>query len=111
MAMPQGAWAADSNKPFLKESLAEKIMRVVFEKEDGTERSLICTRNMDLIPEKNHPKRDRVESDALPVWSIVDEDWRSFRFDRVRHVTHITVLSEDNQILSEEGCRTGVVLD
>lgn len=111
MAMKPGAWAADSNKQLLKESLAEKIMRVVFEKEDGTERSLICTRNMDLIPKKHHPKRDRVESGALPVWSLVDEDWRSFRFDRVRHVTHITVLSDDNEILSEEGFMTGVILE
>ena len=111
MAMPQGAWASDSNKQFLKDTLAENIMRVVFEKQDGTERSLICTRNMDLVPEKNHPKRDRVNPDALPVWSMVDQDWRSFRFDRVRHVTLITEMTEDNKIIAEQSVRTGVLLD
>lgn len=109
--MKPGAWASDSNKQFLKESLAENIMRVVFEKEDGTERSLVCTRKMDLIPEKNHPKRDRVNSNALPVWSFIDQDWRSFRFDRVRGVTLVTAITEDYRIIAEQSVRTGVLLD
>lgn len=62
---------------------------VVFTKADGTERTMICTRNPDLIartytaPEK---KTDRVRgpSEALSVFDLEKNDWRSFRLDSVK---------------------------
>lgn len=112
MTMPQGAWASDTNKQYLKDMLSGNIMRIVFEKRDGTERSLICTRDLGLVAEENHPKGvKRDNPDVLPVWSIPDAGWRSFRFDRVRHVTLITELNNDNAVVAEDALRSGVLLD
>ncbi len=82
----------------LKALLAHSTMRIVFTKRDGTERTLICTRDMNMIPEENHPKGVKTESlDSLPVWSIEDKGWRSFRVDAVTVVqtVHIHTLPLD----------------
>ena len=113
MAMAPGAWASDDNKTYLKDMLSKHLMRVHFQKRDGTFRDLICTRKMSLIPEENHPKGVKKDNpNTLPVWSFVDEGWRSFRFDTINHVTLITEISEDGKtVIAESGCRTGVILN
>lgn len=110
MAMPPGAWASEVNKEYLKEMLSEHIMRINFQKRDGSFRTLVCTRKMDLVPEENHPKGIKKDNpNVLPVWSIVDEGWRSFRFDSVNSVTIVSELSENNKIVAEHSVRTGVL--
>lgn len=90
-------WNNDLTREYLKGLLAHNVMRIVFMKRDETERTLICTRQMDLIPEENHPKGVKRENpDSLPVWSIEDEGWRSFRFDSVKHVESVQ-LDEHNK--------------
>ncbi len=86
----------------LKALLAHSTMRIVFTKRDGTERTLICTRDMDLVPEENRPKGVKTESlDSLPVWSIEDKGWRSFRIDSV---TAVQTLSLHNMpTISDKG--------
>ena len=107
MAMPQGAWANDLCREYLKQLLSHNVMRVIFEKRDGTERTLICTRQMDLIPEEHHPKGVKKDDPAvLPVWSVEDEGWRSFRFDTVRHVGEVKM--EDGKIVDEKSIAQGV---
>lgn len=64
-------------------------LSVIFTKADGTERTMLCTKNPDLIaqtytaPEK---KTDRVRgpSEALAVFDLEKNDWRSFRLDSVK---------------------------
>lgn len=94
--IPTG-WSTDTNREYLKSLLEHNVMRIVFLKRDGTERTLICTRKTDLIPEANRPKKKRETPNSLPVWSMEDEGWRSFRYERLRHVETIPVqLVEDN---------------
>ena len=89
-----------TNRDALKAMLAQSTMRIVFTKRDGTERTLICTRDMALIPEENHPKGVKTESlDSMPVWSIKDEGWRSFRLDAVTLVQTICI----HTITSDKG--------
>ena len=63
-------------------------VNVCFNKADGTERWLHCSLHPDLIPadkllteDTNTRKRSE---DALSVWDLEKQDWRSFRFDRVK---------------------------
>ncbi len=90
------SWNTDTSREYLRNLLSHNVMRIVFTKRDGTERTLICTRKLDLIPEENHPKKKRQTPDSIPVWSIEDEGWRSFRYDRLKHVESV-LLNEDNK--------------
>ena len=63
-------------------------VNVCFIKADGTERWLHCSLHPDLIPADKLQKEEAAprkrSEDALSVWDIDKQDWRSFRFDRVK---------------------------
>ena len=72
----------------LKEALRENIVSVLFEKKDGTERSMRCTLNSIVIPEDKRPKGtdERVANDSvLPVFDIDIMEWRSFRLSSLKY--------------------------
>ncbi len=75
-----------------KEGLLEKLREgeviVVFEKKDGTERTMKCTLKMDVIPEAHHPKGTGVEGPAsvVKVYDVEKEGWRSFGVDQIRSI-------------------------
>lgn len=76
----------------LKEMLSQGFYFIDFTKRDGTSRRLLCTKMMSFIPEEAHPKSDsnrKVNENALPVWSLADHGWRSFRLDSIKEVTLI----------------------
>ena len=72
---------------YLKKSLLENVVNVLFVKKDGTERTLICTLKADLLP----PQTDLEEAvqkktpnpDVLAVWDLENKGWRSFRYDSI----------------------------
>lgn len=90
-------WITDSAREYLKNLLSNQVMRVRFTKRDGTERTMLCTRSMELIPEENHPKGTNIKEnpDVLRVWSTDSEGWRSFRYDSILGVVPAMVLQED----------------
>jgi hypothetical protein len=59
---------------------------VVFEKKDGTERSMRCTLMESLLPEyemtAQKPSHRRSTS-TISVWDLDNHGWRSFRVDSV----------------------------
>jgi hypothetical protein len=63
------------------DQLQKGAVRVVFKKQDGTEREMICTLSAELIPkneiEKLQTKRKFSET-ALRVWDLDKMAWRSF---------------------------------
>jgi hypothetical protein len=61
---------------------------IVFIKKDGTERKMICTLNEDKIPSEKAPKNTgKAKSDeAIAVFDIESQDWRSFRWDSVKEI-------------------------
>ena len=71
----------------LKEALRKETLVVTFNKLDGDERVMTCTKSFDVIPEESRPKTDK-ESKAgtVTVWDLNAKGWRSFRYDRVTKV-------------------------
>ena len=72
----------------LNTQLRENVMVVTFNKLDGDERIMTCTKKIDLIPESNRPKTDKKPPEGnVVVWDINANGWRSFKYDRVTKVT------------------------
>lgn len=75
-------------KDWLRGVIRNERVNVCFTKADGTERWLHCSLHPDLIPADKLQKEEaspRKRSDeAMVVWDLDKQDWRSFRFDSIR---------------------------
>lgn len=72
------------NKQNIIEILKTGVHSVSFIKTDSTERTLICTLDSSLIPNKEIPEEKRkhtVSEDIIPVYVPELGGWRSFRVD------------------------------
>lgn len=96
--------ADDANKAIIRDwvrSLLQKgAVTVTFVKADGTERAMLCTLDHTQIPETpakpvpvdgivRESKKPRKEPDphSIRVFDLDKQEWRSFRFDRLKKVT------------------------
>ena len=74
----------------MKDLLHERVVGVTFTKKDGTERVMQATLSENFIPEATNTENSattRKKSDeALAVWDIEAEGWRSFRWDSIKSV-------------------------
>ena len=76
----------------LKETLRKETLVVIFNKLDGDERVMTCTKSFDVIPEESRPKTDKEpKAGTVTVWDINAKGWRSFRYDRVTKVENVQV--------------------
>ena len=78
------------NRKWLGQLLSDGVVAVKFTKKDGTDRSMICTLSSKVIPNEYAPKgEDKREksSDALAVFDLEKEGWRSFRWDSVKSIS------------------------
>lgn len=67
--------------------LQEGRVIVTFNKLDGNERVMTCTKSFDIIPEEYHPKTNsKPKEGTITVWDLGTDAWRSFRYDRVTKV-------------------------
>lgn len=59
---------------------AGEIITVTFTKKDGTERTMLCTRNMNAIPQDKHPKGTGHKKSEwiMVVFDLEKGEWRSF---------------------------------
>lgn len=77
----------------LKAILSNGESQIVFEKADGTIRSMRCTRDSDSIPSdlvESTVKSARAESvDMLPVYDTEKEQWRGFSFEKLISVNGV----------------------
>ncbi len=66
---------------------SEKVT-LTFTKKDGNERKMICTLAENKIPSEKMPKNSgkSKSDDALAVFDIEKNDWRSFRWDSVKKI-------------------------
>lgn len=73
------------SKSQMKKKLHEKVCHVIFTKADGTERDMLCTLNMDIIPKSAHPKNviETHDNDIIRVYDTEKEAWRSFHVRKV----------------------------
>jgi len=74
-------------KDWYLERLRKGRCEVTFTKKDGTERTMLCTLNMDLVPSEHHPKSDgnttAQTNESVRVYDLEKEAWRSFILDSV----------------------------
>lgn len=66
-------------------ALSTTGMKVVFIKADGSERTMFCTTNFDMIPSESHPTGNgKPENPTVKrVFDLEKNAWRSFRIDSV----------------------------
>jgi hypothetical protein len=76
------------SKGELVEMLHEGVISVMFEKTDGTMRTMRCTLREDYITahEKKTDRTKTVNENVLPVWDLDAASWRSFRVDSIKDV-------------------------
>lgn len=83
------------DKYALKEQLENGVVTVVFEKKDGTERTMRATLSDLYVPQVdpvmlseydgNVPVKAKQLNDSVQsVWDIDENGWRSFRLDSVK---------------------------
>jgi hypothetical protein len=77
--------AAKKGRKWLAGILEQSIVEVTFTKKDGTERVMNCTLLEDYLPETTGAGRS-AGSDALAVFDVDADGWRSFRWDSVKAV-------------------------
>lgn len=79
------------NKVKITKMLKENVISVVFEKKDGTERTMACTLLDSVIPETAKPKEPSKESppNLVKAFDVEAEGWRSFRVDSVKSISKV----------------------
>ena len=71
----------------LLEKLRQETLVVTFNKLNGDERIMTCTKSFDVIPEEHKPKTDKEPKEGnVTVWDTNAKGWRSFKYDRVTKV-------------------------
>ena len=75
-------------RDWLKSMLKSQEVTISFTKKDGTERKMLCTLSESKIPSEKSPKNTgkAKSEDALAVFDVEKQDWRSFRWDSVTKV-------------------------
>jgi len=78
-------------RDWLKGLLPKNKITVVFTKKDGTERTMLCTTNPELIPqqleESTEPKRQKKENlNTIAVYDLEKNSWRSFTLKSIKSV-------------------------
>ena len=84
---------AKKSRKWLTNLLNEYVIEVTFTKKDGTERVMNCTLLEDYLPETTGAGR-AAGSDALAVYDVDKDDWRSFRWDSIKAIK-VVVEAED----------------
>ena len=97
--------ADDENKAvfrdWVKKLLQNEVITVEFVKSDGTMRTMRCTLDPDRFSAPNtvinvttdlygRPRSSRKQSDEVgvqTVWDLDANQWRSFRYDRLKNIT------------------------
>jgi hypothetical protein len=86
-------------RDWVRSLLQKSAITVSFIKADGTVRDMNCTLNWTLIPDDKQPqdvqveklletkKRKQPDEHSLRVFDLDKQEWRSFRFDRLKKVT------------------------
>jgi hypothetical protein len=74
--------------------LKSAIATVVFEKADGTLRTMRCTLMESYLPEATENKTGRKKAhndEVVSVWDLENGGWRSFRLDSIQSLSYSPV--------------------
>ena len=77
-----------TGRDWMKALLKSQEVTISFTKKDGTKRKMFCTLAESKIPEEKMPKNSgkSKSDDALAVFDVEKNDWRSFRWDSVTKI-------------------------
>lgn len=84
----------------IRSSLGSGIVKVVFEKSNGEMRTMYATLKSNYLPEQTDieetiAKRNK-STEAIAVWDIEKEAWRSFRWDSIKsYTTGVTLVKDE----------------
>ena len=76
----------------LQELLETETVYVTFDKLSGDERTMPCTLNKEFLPAAtredalSQARVRNLEDKVVTVWSLEANNWRSFRYDRIKKV-------------------------
>ena len=86
------------NQENIVEQLHKGVCTVIFQKTDGTERTMRCTLNSSYAP--NMPQQQLNETstrvsnpDVVSVWDTDVDSWRSFRIDSISQFNSPSLLN------------------
>ena len=75
-------------KDWIRAIIINERVNVCFTKADGSERWLHCSLHPELIPAEKLQKEEanprKRSEEAMVVWDIDKQDWRSFRYDSIK---------------------------
>lgn len=73
----------------ITQGLHSGVVKVEFTKKDGTTRKMVCTLNKQYLPEQTDIEETTKtkSSEAVAVWDLEKDAWRSFRWDSVKSYT------------------------
>lgn len=79
------------NRQELKERLGVGVVKIAFEKADGTLREMNATLDPQVLPEPvasdEEINRNRAPNEEVQVvWDVDANGWRSFRWDRLKEI-------------------------
>ena len=58
------------------------VYKIEFTKKDGSQRLMIGTIDLDLIPKEKHPKGVGIVNESVQtIFDLENKDWRSYRVD------------------------------
>ena len=103
---PKADWTAEDWEIFstwLRGLLHTNVVNVTFMKVDGTERTLKCTLNPELLPVApvtESKKERKVSATTIAVFEVDLQEWRSFRVADVKRIAFS--LGDDQPQLEEE---------
>ena len=80
------------NREFIVDTLNHCMCTVTFEKLDGSERTMKCTRNPSFIPAEFKPKGAKIIKENLEVVSAYDIDSKGWRSFTVENITHFNLI-------------------
>lgn len=66
--------------------LHESIMTVEFKKKNGDNRVMKCTTNPKFIEPQTAPRPTRATLEAIRVFDMEKNDWRSFKLETVKSI-------------------------
>jgi len=81
-----------ANREFIMDTLNHCMCTVTFEKLDGSERTMKCTRNPGFIPEQFRPKGTKTVKENLEIITAYDIDSKGWRSFIVENITHFNLL-------------------
>ena len=82
-------------RAILVEGLKNNLVKVVFTKVNGDERTMNCTLHDSILPEPTITETTKkVNPDTISVWDIDNDGWRSFRVDSVKEFKIVSGVQE-----------------